>query len=437
MSPVSSPRPADPLRPPASAHLESPHTALAFTGRVTQELPLISMELGMALARDQHKLRAEVLLWQRWVRYLALGTLVLLTLTFGSTQSSAVIPMGALALGYVGVVMITAWLLQRPSTQGIQLWFPALLVTADVATLAGFAYLTTPPNQFYRLLILVLMSVQLGVFYFGRRNGSLAAALGVAAYLAMCLVLPPFVAGPAPKLLRVVFDATLFGIVSAVLIWTFGSFRERMDALRMYCKVVEEGEMASVPELGNDRWPDELTLLARSFDAMRIRLAEQLGTDPLTGCLNRRALEARLRADLRHARRRSTSVALAAIDVDNFKQINDTLGHPVGDRVLQQVAGIMKATARDTDAVARVGGDEFLIVLPDTAWQGALTFAERLRRHVDDFSFGPIGGALPITISVGVAMAQSSDGMTPEALIANADRALYQAKTAGRNRVFA
>jgi diguanylate cyclase (GGDEF)-like protein len=404
---------------------------------VTQELPLISVELGTALAHDQHKLRTEVLLWQRWVRYLALGALVLLTLTFGSTQSAAGTPMTALALGYVVVVMTTAWLLQRPSTLRIQLWFPSLLVTADVVTLAGFAYLTSPPGQFYRLLILLLMTVQLGVFYFGRRNGSLAAALGVAVYLVMCLVAPPFVAGPAPAHFRVIFDATLFAIVSAVLIWTFGSFRERMNALRMYCKVVEEGEMASVPELGNDRWPDELTLLARSFDAMRIRLAEELGTDPLTGCLNRRALETRLRADLRHARRRSSSVAIAAIDVDNFKQINDTLGHPVGDRVLQQVVGIMKGTARDTDAVARVGGDEFLIVLPDTGWQGALTFAERLRRHVDDFSFGLAASAPPITISVGVAMAQSPGTVSPESLIADADRALYQAKTAGRNRVFA
>src|SRR2546423_5005345 len=134
-------------------------------------------------------------------------------------------------------------------------------------------------------------------------------------------------------------------------------------------------------------FPDGLTPLARSFDAKRNGLAEQIGTDPLTGCMNRRALESRLRADWRHAKRRGTHVDVVALDVDHFKQINDTRGHPVGDVVLQQLTGIMKSTARDTDAVSRFGGDEFVILLPDTGWRGALTFAERLRRRVEPLTF--------------------------------------------------
>ena len=128
---------------------------------------------------------------------------------------------------------------------------------------------------------------------------------------------------------------------------------------------------------------------------------------------------------------------MLAIDVDHFKQINDTRGHPTGDLVLEELAGIMKATARDTDACARPGGDEFVIVLPDTGWQGALTFAERLRRKVDDFDFG--GGLLSIrvTVSVGVALARGTDPISPDMLLQEADRSLYKAKSGGRNRIFA
>jgi two-component system cell cycle response regulator len=209
-----------------------------------------------------------------------------------------------------------------------------------------------------------------------------------------------------------------------------------MDALRMYCKVVESGESAAFPNLGRERWPDELTLLARSFRSMHARLEEQISSDPLTGCLNRRSLEAHVRADLRQARRRGSAVAVAAIDVDHFKEINDTRGHPVGDVVLQQISAIMKSVARDTDAVARFGGDEFMIVLPDTGWQGALTFAERLRERVDEFTFGPPDMAMSVTVSIGVALASGYESTSPETLFKDADSALYQAKAAGRNRVF-
>jgi diguanylate cyclase (GGDEF)-like protein len=302
--------------------------------------------------------------------------------------------------------------------------------------LAGFIYLTSAPVQFHRILFVGFLFMQLGAFYFGRRQGSIAAALTVVTYLVFTLVAPPFVPGGRPTLLAVAFNAILYAMLSAVLIYTFGSFRERMDALRMYCKVVERGDPASLPQLGAERWPDELTLLARSFQAMHARLAEQIGSDPLTGCMNRRSLESKLRADLRQARRRASTVAVAAIDLDHFKQINDSRGHLVGDVVLQQLAGIFKQTARDTDAVARFGGDEFVIVLPDTGWQGALTFAERLRRRVDDFTFGPPGTPLSVTISIGVALGRGSDPISSDMLIKEADAALYKAKTAGRNRVF-
>ncbi len=123
--------------------------------------------------------------------------------------------------------------------------------------------------------------------------------------------------------------------------------------------------------------------------------------------------------------------------MDHFKSINDSFGHPFGDYVLQAVSEIMKETARDTDAVARPGGDEFILVLPDTGWQGATAFAERLRRNVDDHIFGDDMTSLQVTISVGVAVARAVGDQPPSALLADVDRSLYRAKSAGRNRISA
>jgi diguanylate cyclase (GGDEF)-like protein len=421
----------------SSVRIERVESALRPAGSgITQELPLVSGELRAALREDQAKVRGEVILWQRWVRYIALGAMVLLTVVFSTTVQTALLPLGIIAAAYVFVVLGTASMLRRGKAVFLHEWFPSFLVIADIGALAGFCYLTSTPEQFPRILLLGFLSMQLGVFYFGRRQGWLAVSLTAIAYVLFALGVPPFIYGPRPPAVSVAFNVILFGIISTVLIYTLGSFRERMDALRMYCKIAERGEGALLPELGVERWPDDLTLLARSFQSMHARLSEQLGSDPLTACMNRRSLESRLNSDLRQARRRASTVAVAAIDVDHFKDINDSRGHPIGDLVLQQIAGIMQETARDTDAVARAGGDEFVIILPDTSWQGALTFAERLREQVEQFTFGPPAAPMRVTVSIGVALARDTDPATTEWLLGEADAALYRAKTAGRNRVY-
>jgi len=332
-------------------------------------------------------------------------------------------------------VLFTGWAVERAPVVTPHPWLPSLLVTADLVAMGTTIYLTTVPTDSYRFLILALMSVPLAAFYFGTGAGVYATVLAVAIYVGIGRLLVPFVPGPPPASLAA--NLSLFAIAAGVLTYAFGRFRARMNQMRLFCKIVEDGDLAGGLELSHAKYPDDLTLLARSFDAMRNGLAEQIGTDPLTGLLNRRALEARLKSDWRLAKRRDTHIALAAIDLDHFKEINDSRGHPVGDLVLQQLAGIMKSTARDTDAAARFGGDEFVILLPDTGWQGALTFAERLRRRVDDFSFGPPGAPMTITISVGLALARGTDPISPDELMKEADRSLYKAKQQGRNRVFA
>lgn len=402
------------------------------TPEVVREPPA---EIREALAKDQADLQKEVILWQRWVRLAAIvaaGAAIALT---SRLSLGTVLILLSVAAGYSAIVLITGWIVQRNEAHVTSPWLPALLVTADILAMGAMFYTTTVPLASNRFLILATLTPPLAAFYFGWGLGAYAALLSAAVYLLIGQVLPPFVNGPRP--LSVWANIALFSLSATVMVYTFGRFRARMNQIRVFCKTVEEGDFTGALALTKAKYPDDLTLLARSFDAMRNGLAEQIGTDALTGCMNRRALEARLRADWRLAKRRGTHIALAAIDLDHFKQINDTRGHPVGDIVLQQLAGIMKSTARDTDAVARFGGDEFLILLPDTGWQGALTFAERLRRRVDDFTFGPPGNPMTITISVGVALARGTDPISPEELLKEADRSLYKAKQQGRNRVFA
>ena len=403
----------------------------------TLELPSATPELVDALRHDREALVKDALLWQQWVRYLALGAVAVLALAFGAGTRVAMMQ-GILitSVGYCAIVAITAALIRRAAVIH-EHRLPALLVTADISALALLIWLSGTPAEMGRILIGASLVVQLAVFYFGKPLGTYAALLAALAYLLTTYVFPSSVTVSRPTLTHLVYSLGVFGLVSTVVIQAYGSFRERMNRLRLFCKLVEDGDFTPALALGVDKRPDDLTLLANSFESMRARLAEQIGTDPLTGCLNRRALESRLRVEWRQAKRRNSTVAILAIDLDHFKDINDTRGHPFGDIVLQQLAGIMKATARDTDAVARYGGDEFVIVLPDTGWEGALTFAERLRRKVDEFTFGADTAESRMTISVGVALARGSDPVSPEMLLHEADRSLYKAKSGGRNRVFA
>ena len=413
-----------------------PSVFSAMTETTTQEtLHEASPEAREALAREQDELRGEVILWQRWVRCIAVTVLAAAAIAVNGTATTPpYLALAAIVLAYLACVLGSAVAVRRGDRIAASPAWSILLVSADVLAAAAIIHFTTPAELEHRFLLIALLCTQFAAFYFGWKVGAYAIVLSVAADLILTSAGGPIVSGPRATNMQ---DVALFAVAATLLTYTLGGFRARLNRLRLFCKVIEEGDLSTTVDVTSAKYPDEVTLLARSFDAMRTGLAEQIGTDPLTGCMNRRALEARLKSDWRLAKRRGTHIALAAIDLDHFKQINDTRGHPVGDVVLQQLAGIMKSTARDTDAVARFGGDEFVILLPDTGWQGALTFAERLRRRVDDFTFGPPGSPMAITISVGVALARGTDPLSPEELLKEADRSLYKAKQQGRNRVFA
>jgi two-component system cell cycle response regulator len=160
-------------------------------------------------------------------------------------------------------------------------------------------------------------------------------------------------------------------------------------------------------------------------------------TDELTGCLSRRYLMERLENELERAARYKRLLGLVMFDIDDFKRLNDTHGHTTGDAALRSIGEVLRRSLRTADFVGRYGGDEFLLVLPETSAHGTHQLAERIRNGVSRREFDLRGGTLRLTISGGVAGFPEAGVVTPEDLIDRADQALYRAKAAGRNKVFA
>lgn len=193
--------------------------------------------------------------------------------------------------------------------------------------------------------------------------------------------------------------------------------------------------------LGRRRELQEINAtLERKVEARTAELAaanralEKLArSDALTGLANRLAANERLHGEFLRMQRTGTRYAVLLMDVDHFKRVNDTYGHEVGDHVLRHVAGIVAASARATDFIARFGGEEFFAVLPDTDLAGAQVVAEKIRAAVADAAAPVVG---QVTLSVGVAQASPDDASEGDA-VNLADRHLYRAKAEGRNRVAA
>jgi diguanylate cyclase (GGDEF)-like protein len=163
-------------------------------------------------------------------------------------------------------------------------------------------------------------------------------------------------------------------------------------------------------------------------------LAHLAAIDPLTGLFNRRYLQTRLAGELERARRVDSDVAVMMVDVDKFKSINDTHGHAVGDLILQHVSDILRRSVRLSDVCTRYGGDEFAIVVPESA-HTAPQSAERIRQRIEGYLWRTVAPAVDVQVTVSVGVAIAERGESAEDLIGRADRFLYQAKADGRNCV--
>ena len=221
------------------------------------------------------------------------------------------------------------------------------------------------------------------------------------------------------------------------------------------CLIISENSSTEAIIMSLDSGADEyiikpfvpLELLARIRTHLRIRdlheqlvyanerLKELVDTDDLTGLYNMRSLYQRLEFEIERARRFNRGVVCVMMDMDYFKTVNDGHDHLFGSHVLTEVGKIIKENTRNTDIAARYGGDEFLLVLTEVGYEGAMLFCERLRQSIEATHFTNGEDSMRLTISIGFACYPENEKINAREMVRRADHALYEAKRLGRNRV--
>ncbi len=182
----------------------------------------------------------------------------------------------------------------------------------------------------------------------------------------------------------------------------------------------------------------KLLLENRTLQSEIERLENLNFIDETTGIHNKRYLQVRLKEEFARARRHGLPLSAVFIDLDDFKRINDTHGHIIGDRLLRNVASVLKGLCRDEDALVRFGGEEFVVLMSDTDSHEALILAERIRKEIADRSFFCVNIDVSVTVSIGVSTLNSVDFKCvsePEELINMADKAMYAVKRNGKNSI--
>ncbi|MCK5092082.1 MAG: diguanylate cyclase, partial [Gammaproteobacteria bacterium] len=174
--------------------------------------------------------------------------------------------------------------------------------------------------------------------------------------------------------------------------------------------------------------------LQQELNQAKEMLAFQASHDVLTGLLNRRAIMEALYKELSRSFRQQQPLCIAMCDIDFFKKINDNYGHMAGDKVLQTLAKLVQENIRETDLLTRYGGEEFVIIMPDTDQKAAMGVAEKLRVETENCAFHYRDTRVDITISCGITEFKDKNKDNPKTIFERADAALYKAKDAGRNR---
>lgn len=215
----------------------------------------------------------------------------------------------------------------------------------------------------------------------------------------------------------------------------------KLDIMRIAITEKNKRDEAIRKKLDND-----IELIKNDFEKMKEEateakrkaeiLEQEVQTDPLTGVYNRRAYEKRVREEFQRYLRYHRPFSMLVLDIDHFKNINDTYGHTTGDKCLKVITERSRPLLRDTDMLARYGGEEFVVLLPETEGKGALEVAEKLRTCVEKIEFIHRKETIRITVSIGVSEALEAD-RTPADIFGRADMAVYEAKNKGRNRVVA
>ncbi len=388
---------------------------------------------------------ADILLWQTGYRLvlalvagiIAVGLRSAGILTLSSVAYVTVGPdsadrvLGSVAVTYVALVLSIRALVQRTRAAGRTL--STLMVVADLVVVFLLVFLLAEPNDYHRGLLLALFSLQLTHVYFGRASALLVLAAIAAAFVLINDIAQRYsneVSWP-----EALTTLAFFGLGALLVIRVQSNLHARLGTLVSIFERAEEGDFSNSYDVADDKTPDAITTVGRAYNRMRTQLASIVQTDPLSGCYNRRGFEQQYRRELARAARTQTDLALIAIDLDFFKQVNDTYGHVVGDQVIAETGELLRASARTDDVVARTGGEEFMILAPNTSADGAQHLALRVLEAFRRRTFGEPKAKVAVTVSVGVVSDTVPDESIAEALRSRADEALYAAKRSGRNRV--
>ena len=388
---------------------------------------------------------AEVLLWQgkfrrTFVVLVGLGTTALKWAEVISPSSVVARRIGAQPALLIGLAMIAVYLIfnqvlmavvARRSQAGMGAIAAAIL--ADMLLLYGAMFVITPPAEYSRGLIVSIFTVLLTQFYFGQQ-ATLWNLFCVALFYTI-IVLAAADAGqlgaPAAESL---WNLALFMLGVLIFLGLQGQVQQRLQRIVHVFERAQSGDFSLQYDESEDRMPDAITVVGRAYNRMRGHLETIVLTDPLSGCFNRRGFEQLTTREISRAVRGNHPVSVLAIDVDHFKRINDEFGHLTGDEVLREMGALLRETARLGDVVARIGGEEFEILAPDTNADGARILAERLQHAFRTKAFASVGGQRKISISVGIAAENARNDQVASVLIARADEALYVAKRNGRDR---
>lgn len=386
---------------------------------------------------------ADVLLWQTGYRVAlaALAAALALALRTAGVLSLATVAqvtvgpdladwlLGGVSMAYVALVLAIRLRVRRSRRAGRAL--STLMVLADLAVVFWLVFLLAEPHDYHRALLVALFSLQLTHVYFGRSPALLMLAAIASSYLLLIDI--AIRNGSDVRWGEAWITLAIFGAGSLLVILVQSNLHRRLATLVTIFERAEEGDFASEYDVSADATPDAITVVGRAYNRMRTQLASIVLSDPLSGCFNRRGFEQQFRRELSRAARAQTEVALIAIDLDHFKQINDTHGHLIGDEVIAETGALLRANARTEDVVARTGGEEFVILAPNTSVGGAQHLALRI---VEAFRRRTFTSAnVRVTVSAGVVADAVTDEGIAEDLRARADEALYAAKRSGRNRV--
>jgi diguanylate cyclase (GGDEF)-like protein len=340
--------------------------------------------------------------------------------------------------GYIAVVTTIALYVQR--TNRAPSWTVALTVLADLLFIFGSTIVSSPAMYYDRILIFSFLVLHLTETYFGPEQTAFAAGLVVAGYLAVVKVM----IGRGARMLwpEELWSVGVFALAATIFVLQYGSFRRRLNRIITLFEKVEEGDFSESYDTHADGRPDVITLVGRVYNRVRVQLESMVQTDPLTECLNRRGFSRAVAREIARSARAGSEMSLLAIDLDHFKSVNDTRGHVVGDAVLREVGALLRQSARTGDIVARDGGEEFSILLPDTPASGAFQFATRLCDAFREHTFLMNDKPIRLTISIGLASTGADRPVygdrvqsAAEEMKVRADEALYAAKRTGRDRV--